>query len=76
MKASRIDSPRDRIRIWPSTGAAEPISERRSSTEMIMMLATPMARRSVPYAQPEKEAVERSRRGRREHVGWLATSAS
>src|SRR5918996_3942098 len=46
MAASRIDSPRNCVRIWLSVAPRarrRPISERRSSTEMIMMLATPTA---------------------------------
>src|SRR5687767_15511363 len=46
MTASRIDSPRNCVRIWPFVAPRarrRPISERRSSTEMIMMLATPTA---------------------------------
>src|SRR6266536_1732803 len=46
MTASRIDSPRNCVRIWPCVAPSarrRPISERRSRTEMIMMLATPTA---------------------------------
>ena len=46
MTASRIDSARNCVRIWPFVAPRarrRPISERRSSTEMIMMLATPTA---------------------------------
>jgi DNA-binding NarL/FixJ family response regulator len=46
MTASRIGSPRNCVRIWPFVAPRarrRPISERRSSTEMIMMLATPTA---------------------------------
>src|SRR3954453_17775386 len=46
MTASRIDSVRNWVRIWvfvAPRARRRPISERRSSTEMIMMLATPTA---------------------------------
>src|SRR5262245_17856143 len=46
MTASRIDSARNCVRIWPFVAPRarrRPISERRSRTEMIMMLAPPTA---------------------------------
>src|SRR5205807_10429876 len=46
MTASRIDSARNCVRIWPFVAPRarrRPISERRSRTEMIIMLATPTA---------------------------------
>src|SRR6266516_4889279 len=46
MTASRIDSARNCVRIWAFVAPRarrRPISERRSRTEMIMMLATPTA---------------------------------
>src|SRR5260370_25500189 len=61
---SRIASARNWARIWPQVAPSarrSPISERRSSTEMTMMLATPnRADQQRDRAQSEEQGVERA----------------
>jgi DNA-binding XRE family transcriptional regulator len=62
-----IATARNWVRIWllvAPRARRSPISERRSSTEMIMMLATPTAPTSSPGRQPDRKrgTSQRSRR--------------
>src|SRR4051812_21755176 len=78
MAASRIDSPRNCVRIWllvAPSARRRPISDRRSSTEMIMMLATPTAPTiSATIPRPRNRLSNARGRGGAggEHVGRLA----
>jgi hypothetical protein len=61
MTASKIDSARNYVRIWAFVAPRarrRPISERRSRTEMIMMLATPTAPDQCHRSEAEEKAVE------------------
>src|SRR5438132_5429359 len=82
MTASRIDSARNCVRIWAFVAPRarrRPISERRSRTEMIMMLATPTAPTiSATTPSPRKRllnAPAAAARAVRTSDGWL-TAAS
>src|SRR2546423_14124701 len=57
---SRMASARNWVRIWPRVAPSarrSPISERRSSTEMTMMLATPIAPTSSATAPSPRNRV-------------------
>src|SRR5881296_2312520 len=67
MAASRIDSPRNWVRIWllvAPRARRRPISERRSSTEMIMMLATPTAPTIRDTTPSPRKRLSNGERGR------------